>query len=257
MPTAVIVSGTLRQLVNASSSWSIPGDYYLIVNQDIHTTSNTESQSNSLDIIAENIRHSHVKFVSTVICNDLLLPDNLKHNATVSMIHKWRSAYFVVLPYMVTKNYDRIVLLRPDLYLHKQQPYRQLAEQQLLPDTVYTTSEIITKDYPGYGVRPIMNDVLLMMTVQTYDRFVNGLHTFYLGNYDLTQTQGYEVHSMLARYCAEAGFTVRADLSNYFDFAILRSNMSDMFQQGSIKPQYGFADIKTRELLWWQETYGK
>lgn len=257
MPTAVIVSGTLRQLVNASSSWTIPGDYYLIVNQDLHETSNPAGQGNSLDIIAENIRHSHVKFVSITICNDLLLPDNLSSNSTVSMIHKWRLAYFVVLPYMVARNYDRVVLLRPDLYLHKRLPYRQLSEQQLLPDTVYTTSEIVSKDFPDYGVRPIMNDVLLMMTVQTFDRFVNGLHSFYLENYSDTQTQGYEVHSMLARYCLQAGFTVTAELGDYFEFAVLRNNMQDMFEQGSIKPQYGFLDIRDRELLWHQETYGK
>ena len=257
MRTAVIVSGTLRELVNASSSWTIPGDYYLIVNQDLHQTSTPDSQGNSYDIIAENISHCHVKFVSIVISNDNLLPDNFKHNATVNMIHKWRLSYFMMLPYMVSRNYDSVVLLRPDLYLHKRQPYRLLTEQQLQSDCIYTTSEIVSKDFPGYGVRQIMNDVLLMMTVQTFDKFVNGLHTFYLENYALTQTQGYEVHSMLARFCEQAGITVLADLDNYFEFAVLRSNMRDMFEQGSIKPQYGFLDIRARESLWHQETYGK
>jgi hypothetical protein len=257
MSTAVIVSGTLRELVNASSSWTIPGDYFLIVNREIYTTNTLEPQGDSLDIISENIKRCHVNFNSILFCVDNCLPENVKHHSSVNMINKWKLSYFSVLPYMITRNYTNVIVLRPDIYLHKKQPLKYLLANDLAEDTVYTTTEIISKDFPEHGARDIMNDVLLMMTFKTFDKFANGLISYYLENYNDTQVNGYEVHSMMARFCKEKGFTVKGDLSNYFDFAILRPNTKEMFEHGSIKPEYGFNDIRIKEQEWWQETYGQ
>lgn len=65
--TAIIVSGSLRHLVNASSSWTIPGDYFLIVDKDIYTTASHDVVGNSFDILTDNLNNSHVKFKSVFV----------------------------------------------------------------------------------------------------------------------------------------------------------------------------------------------
>lgn len=257
MSTAIIVSGSLRQLVNASSSWTIPGDYYLIIDQNIYTTANHSVVGDSFDIIAENIRNSHVKFVDVTVVIDNKLPENMTHNSTVNMLNKWRLGYFAVFPRLVNAHYSKVILLRPDIYLHKKQPLKLLLDQTLEEDTIYTTSEIINKYHDDFGDRPIMNDVLLMSTVETLGRFSNELLPYYMEHFNDTQVNGYEVHTMLAKFVNDRKFAVKSHLSNYFDFAILRNTSEHMFEHGSLKADYSFKDLLDAEQQWWKNTYGK
>lgn len=257
MSTAVIVSGSLRQLVNASSSWTIPGDYYLIVDQDMYQTANTTVVGNSFEHLTDVVKQSHVKFVNVFVSIDNKLPPNMQYNSSLNMINKWMLASSNLIPYMVRSHYDKVIILRPDIYLHKQQPIRTLLEQTLAEDTVYTTSIIIDKDHDEWGVRPIMNDVLLMMTPQTFGKFAHGLMAFYIQNYNDTQVSGYEIHTMMAKFCLEQNYTVKQDLRNYFDFVILRNTSEHMFEYGSLKPEYSFKDLQAAEQEWWKNTYGK
>ena len=257
MSTAVIVSGSLRQLVNASSSWTIPGDYYLIIDQNIYNTADQTVVGDSLEIISENIRNSHVKFVGINVVVDNKLPENMLHNPTVNMLNKWRLGYFTVLPRVVNAHHTRVLLLRPDIYLHKKQPLKLLLDMPLEEDTIYTTSEIIDKYHDDFGNRPIMNDVLLMCTVETLGRFANELLPYYMEHFNDTQVNGYEVHTMLAKFANDRKFAVRPHLSNYFDFSILRNTSEYMFEHGSLKADYSFKDLLEAEQQWWKNTYGK
>lgn len=257
MSTAVIVSGSLRQLVNASGSWTIPGDYFLIIDQDIYQTACTDVVGNSFEYLADIVKQSHVKFVSVFVSIDNKLPPNMQHNATVNMINKWMLASSNLVPYMVRGNYDKVIILRPDIYLNKLQPIRTLLERDLDTDTIYTTSALIDKDHEEWGVRPIMNDVLLMMTPQTFGKFAHNFLSFYMQNYNDTQTLGYEIHTMMAKFCQDNNYTVKPDLSNYFDFVILRNTSEHMFEYGSLKSEYSFKDLAAAEQEWWKNTYGK
>ena len=244
-------------MVNASSSWTIPGDYFLLVDQNIYNTANPAVIGDSFEQLAENIKRCHVKFINVFVVIDNKLPDNMRHNATVNMINKWRHASSNLVPYMVHSNYDRVILLRPDIYINKRLPTKTLLEMQLEENTVYTTSEIVDKDHADWGVRPIMNDVLLMLTVNSFGRFAHELLAFYMQNYHDTQHSGYEVHTMLARFCLEKNFAVLPHLGNYFDFAILRNTSEHMFEHGSLKAEYSFKDLVDAEQEWWRNTYGQ
>jgi hypothetical protein len=251
--TAVIVSGNLRNLVNASSSWEISGDYFLVVDKNIYQTRDLNPVASSLDIIKENLINSHVKFNSVTICMDSQLPDYVRHHPSINMVNKWRMAYYNLLPYSTINNYEKVILLRPDLYLHKKRPLIDLFNMQLDDNTIYSTAGITME--PVRNVE-IMNDVLLMMTVKTLGNFVNEFSAYYLDHYAETQSGQHEIHSLLAKFVRERGITVKEYLTTYWDFVILRDNSQPMFENGVLKAQHSFFDLQTKQQEWWQETYG-
>jgi hypothetical protein len=252
---AVVVSGNLRNLVNASSSWTIPGDYFLVVDENIYQTRSLDPVSNSLDIIKENLANSHVKFNSVTVCVDNQLPDYVKHHPSINMVNKWKLAYYNLLPYNAKNNYEKVIVLRPDLYLYKKRPLAELIEMQLLDHYIYSTAPITLE--PNRNVE-IMNDVLLMMTVKTFGEFANEFSSYYLACYNETTPQGggHEIHSLLAKFVRERGITVKEYLTTYWEFVILRDNSQNMFENGVLKAQHSFFDLQTKQQEWWQETYG-
>ena len=253
--TAVIVSGTLRHLVNASSSWTIPGDYFLIIDQDIYTTASDQVSGNSFDLLTENIKNSHVKFKSVFVCIDNGLPDYMKAHTSINMINKWKLAYYNLLPYNIMKSYERIIILRPDIYLFPKQPVRTLLDIKPLDNEIYTTVGITKSTSDQHTERDVMNDVLLMVNLNTLGRLGNELGAYYFENYQLTVNEGYEVHSLMAKFVNERNITVKSDLHDYFEFAILRDNSTDLFESGHINQRTTFMDLKNRAEAWWREAY--
>ena len=259
---AVVVSGSLRNLVNASSSWTIPGDYFLVVDEYTYQTRSLEPIGNSLDIIKENLANSHVKFNTVTICLDNQLPDSVRHHPSINMINKWKLAYYNMLPYNTINNYQKVIVLRPDLYLYKKRPMAELLELELEENTVYSTAPITLE--PARNVE-IMNDVFIMMTMQTFGNFVNGFSAFYLAhelgvlaryNEPTVEGSGEEIHSLLAKFVREHNITVKEYLTTYFEFVILRDNSQNMFTNGVLHSKHSFADLQTKQQEWWQETYG-
>ena len=257
MSTAIIVSGSLRHLINASSSWTIPGDYFLIVDEKIYTTGNTVPTGNSFDIIAENIKKSKVKFSSVFICMDNGLPDQIPdYHSSINMINKWKLAYYNILPYHQIRKYDRFILLRPDLYLHRRSERLKLLDTIPEDDTVYTTGKIISKSTPPYGERDIMSDVLLMCNLQTLYRISHELSDYYIENYDDTLFNGYEVHMMMARFMNEKSIRVLDDLDQDLNWAVIRDNCNDLFYEGLIRHGVDFNMLKDRSIDWWNQIHG-
>jgi hypothetical protein len=255
--TAVIVSGTLRHLVNASSSWTIPGDYFLIVDQDIYTTASDQVVGNSFDILTENLNHSHVKFKSVFVCIDNGLPAEMKAHSSINMINKWKLAYYNLLPYNIMNSYERVIILRPDIYLFPRQPVRKLLEIVPKDNEIYTTHGLLKKSFGEHGEREVMNDVLLMTTLNTLGRLGNELGAFYLEQYYSSINEGYEVHSLMAKFVKERDIVVKPDLHSYFEFAVLRDNSTDLFELGTISHRATFMDIKQRSEAWWRDAYEK
>jgi hypothetical protein len=255
--TAVIVSGSLRHLVNASSSWTIPGDYFLIIDQDMYRTASDQVVGNSFDVLSENLNNSYIKFKSVFVCIDNGLPQEMKAHSSINMINKWKLAYYNLLPYNIMRSYDRIIILRPDIYLFPKQPLRTLLEIKPEDNVIYSTVGITKSSSTEHEERNVMNDVLLMVSLNTLGRLGNELGAYYFEKYQTTINDGYEVHSLMAKFVEERNITVKSDLHDYFEFAILRDNSADLFEAGHINQRSTFMDIKQRSEAWWREAYEK
>jgi hypothetical protein len=252
--TAIIVSGILRHLVNASSSWTIPGDYFLIVDKDIYVTASEQIVGNSFDILSENINNCYVKFKSVFVCIENELPVYMKAHPTINMVNKWKLAYYNLLPFNIVKNYDRIIILRPDIYLFPKNPIRKLLDIVPQNNEIYTTSIITKSNSDQHEPRDIISDVLLMVNLNTLGRLGNEFGAYYIENY---RTAHDDIHSLMAKFIIEKNITVKSDMFNYFEFAILRENCKDLFEVGTIRRDVSFADIKNKEQEWYKEIYEK
>lgn len=249
--TAVIVSGSLRQLVNASSSWQFDGDYFLIVDQDIQASQAGDVTGNSFDILKENLSNAHVKFVSTTVSIDNKMPEGFKLNSSANMIAKWRLALHQITAY-AHEGYERVIILRPDLYLRKKSPTLELDAAVLKNDVIYSTVNITPKQGK---LLPIMNDVLLICNMHTFTRFANELYWYYLENHKPLTELGYDVHAIMAKFVADRNFEVDNLLDRYFQFTILRDNSTDMFEHGVLKESFSFTDLVKRGTEWWKQKY--
>lgn len=250
--TAVIVSGSLRHLVNASGSWSIPGDYYLIVDQDIQASQGSDIVGNSLDMLSENIKNCHVKFVNVIVSIDSKLPQEFRKNSSANMIAKWKLALHQISAFSHL-GYDRIYLLRPDIYLRKKSPTIELESAVLEDNVIYSTVNITPKNGT---MHPIMNDVLLLFNVTTFTRFVNELYWFYLEKHKILAASGHDIHSIMAQFANERLFQVSNYLDKFFQFSILRDNSTDLFSNGLLKPNHSFDNIVDLGTVWWKQKYG-
>jgi len=254
MSTAVIVSGTLRHLVNASGSWQFPYDcdYYLVVDQNMYNTPSHNVVGNSFDHLSLDTANCHVKFNTVTVCTQSKLPEYTQHHSSINMINKWKLAYYNILPYTTFRNYKRIIILRPDLYLYKKKPLHDLFDMVPEDNVIHSTIGI-TRD----AIRnlPIMNDVLLMVNLPTLAKLGNEFGAYYLKNYQETQ-DNMEIHSMMAKFLNETNIQVKETLDEYFEFAILRNTSTDLFNNGMLLPGHSFGTVREREQQWWQETYG-
>jgi hypothetical protein len=250
--TAVIVSGSLRNLVNASGSWTIHGDYYLIVDQNINLSQSSEVTGNSFDILSENITNCHVNFINVLVSVDSMLPEEFRQNSSANMIAKWKLALHQISA-LNHLGYDKIIILRPDIYLLKKAPTIELESSGLDNDIIYSTVKITTKNN---GTHSIMNDVLLAFNLPTFTRFVNELYWFYLERHKTMTETGHDIHSIMAEFAKERKFEVNDLLNKFFEFTILRDNSVDMFDNGILKAEYSFKELVQRSETWWKQRYG-
>lgn len=250
--TAVIVSGALRHLVNASSSWHIPGDYYLVIDQGIRASQSSDIIGNSFDVLRKNIQDCHVKFINVIVSVDSKLPAGFGNNSSANMISKWRLALHQIDAYKHL-GYDKIVLLRPDIYIRKKATM-DFDRVELKNDVIYSTANIMLKDD---NMLPIMNDVLLIANMYTYTRFVNELYWFYLENQKEMALKGYDIHAIMAEFAKVRKFEVSNLLDNFFEFIILRDNSTDLFDTaGILKSDYSYTELVDRSNTWWKQKYG-
>lgn len=181
----------------------------------------------------------------------------MKAHSSINMINKWKLAYYNLLPYNIINNYERVIILRPDIYLFPRQPVRKLLEIVPKDNEIYTTIGLTKMAFGENGEREVMNDVLLMTTLNTLGRLGNELGAYYFEHYQSCITEGYEVHSIMAKFVKERDIVVRPDLHSYFEFSILRDNSTDLFELGTISQVATFMDIKLRSEAWWKDAYEK
>lgn len=256
--TAVIVSGALRHMDWAATSWRFKNaDYFLVVDAGVQAA---QSQL----IIDSAYNHLTAgKFISTTVLEDSAATDYSllntvpEHatNVNVKMTFKWTQAYKTVSILHRLKGYERVVLIRPDLYLWGANDWPDIMEQFAAEsDTIHSVAGI-SDDWNLDRNYPVMGDVLLLMRVETLEK-LSEFYFYFLKNYNLIKYHRYDIHSLLPKFLKEHGITVKGDLSSWLTFNVLRPNMADYFDSNGLKPEISPAILMHKQQEWWKEKYG-
>lgn len=261
MSTAVIISGILRNTINASSSWSIQADYHLITENRIYSPQSLKLQSvTAIEMLNDVISRSSVKFSSINIINNsdmmfspiqILKHSEFRHHPTIHMAFKWKWAHALLSTVQPTRKYNKILLLRPDSYLNFSKPPSEFVKYLPIPKHYHSLAELNT------GTRyPTISDTCVMIDWEMFG-IISKFFDYYVLNYQDTLTDKFDVHALLARYLTEKNVIFDNSLSQYLDYAILRDNTEDVFSNGKLKTEYSFQDLKNLQYQWWKETVGK
>jgi len=260
--TAVIVSGVMRHLVNASSSWLIDADYYLITEDKIYNPQSTTLQENTtIDVISSVIDKISVVFSSVnILLNTKMMfseqtlksHPELVYHPTIGMAFKWKYAYQLLEIVQSTKQYNKILLIRPDLYLTHRIPIRTFDSQLPIPKHVHGVGPLNTDINSGYLST---TDICLMVDWEMF-KLLAGFFDYYVQFYNDTIIHKYDVHSLLARYLIERGITIDDLLQRYLETVILRDNTTEMFTNGMLNIEYSVKDLRSKQYEWWEERVG-
>jgi hypothetical protein len=259
--TAVIVSGALRHIDWASTSWRFKNaDYFLVVDKSIQAAQSQliiDSAYNHLTAAG------HCEFISTTVLDDnaatdySLLNTAPEHATSVSvkMAFKWTQAYKTVSILHRLKSYERVVLIRPDLFLWGDDNWPDIMEQFAAEaDTVHSVAGI-SDDWNLDRNYPVMGDVLLLMRIETLEKLAN-FYFYFLNNYNLIKYHRYDIHSLLPKFLREHGISVKGNLSPWLTFNVLRPNMADYFDAKGLRPEVNPAMLINKQQEWWKNKYG-
>lgn len=259
MSTAIIISGVLRNIVNASSSWLIDADYYLITDNKIYNPQSTNlQQKTATNIISDVVDNTSVTFSSI----NILLDETLKlsvaqlkshpefaYHPIISMAFKWKYAFHILDSVQYIKQYKKILLWRPDIYIRYNTSIKNFNKQLPSPGYIHGIGGLGTDLDTGYLVT---DDNCLMFDYDVF-RILAGFFDYFIQFHDDTILHKHDVHSLLARYFVERGVTIDNLLSNYIDYIILRDNTEHMFNNGMLMSNYSVEDLRTKQYDWWKE----
>jgi hypothetical protein len=236
---AIIVSGIPRFMVNASSSWDIPGDYFLTVGSGFYNAQETSKiHDDTLNLLSLELPKCSVNFTYVSVINDNFYTK--PYNPVIHMLMKWKLAYYSLLPFYHTKKYKRVFLYRPDMYTYRKNIDLQLPTFE--ENTIYPIADIQVVDS-----RHIMGDVFIGLTMNTFGILIELLDYFI----QLRKESNYhDIHSALASFVKEKKINVDTILGQIYTFAILRNNSMHMFDKGKLKPEYNSSHLHKAELEW-------
>lgn len=259
MSTAVIVSGVMRHMANATSSWLIDADYYLITDDKIYSPQSIDIASVTvLDSISEMVKNSSVIFSSVNILIDdklkfsepqLNIHPELAYHPTISMAFKWKYAYNILNSIQSTKQYNKILLWRPDIYIRYVKPLPKFNKQLPIPNHYHQLAPLNIQSDTNVA---FVSDVCVMVDWEMF-KTLAGFFDYYVHYYVNTVENLIDVHELLARYLIERGIIIDGLLGDYMDYAILRDTTTEMFTDGMIQPGFSFQDLKNKQLHWWEE----
>jgi hypothetical protein len=261
MTTAIIVSGVLRNLVNASSSWKFPGDYFLHVDNNISLPQSKEIIGYATEVINDNIKNAAVDFINVTIdfSNKMKfvkkdLPEDIQiySHPNINMAWRWKYAYNYLKFFSEVRHYDRVLLLRPDMWILQNGPLELYNDMIVEPDVIYSSGDI---GFDTTWKLPIMADTFMLCDLNTFEK-LSKFCDYFIEHYTDTLYRNYDTHSLLARFVSEQGITVSDRLGEIFDFVVLRDNTNHMFEQGKLRAEYGAWDLMQKKEEWWKERYG-
>lgn len=259
MSTAVIISGVLRHMINASSSWLIDADYYLITENRIYTPQSTNLEPiTALNIINDTIANNSVKFSSVNILNNsemmfskqqLTQRPEFVYHPTINMAFKWKMAFNILNSIQHIKQYNKILIWRPDIYVRYKKPLAHFTKQLPIPNHYHQTGPMNIDPVTEYASA---SDAGIMVDWEMF-KILSEFFDYYIFYYEESLTNKFDVHSLLARYLIERGVVIDGSLSEYLDYIILRDNTESMFDNGMLKPEFSFEDLRNRQYQWWKE----
>jgi hypothetical protein len=184
-------------------------------------------------------------------------PDQLQHSPefryhpTINMAFKWKWAYAVLSSVQDTRKYNKIVLLRPYLYLDFLKPLSELDEFLPMPNHYHSLAGLNTSTkYVSIGDACVMVDWEMFGVLSNF-------FDYYVINFRDSLTYQHDIHSLLARYLIERNVIFNDSLSQYLQFVILRDNTKEMFKDGKLESNHKFHDLANAQNIWWQEKYGE
>lgn len=248
MPTAIIVSGAVRNMINAANSWKFKGDYHLTIGRLSYFPQSNNISSDNVQELKSIVDNSPIKFTSVNICLDDRL---VNESAIINMSWKWKRAYYNLLPYHSNCYYSKVLLLRPDLYIYNLHA-DELDNFKVDENNIYSHSKLyLNKNDPNDPLTLRSTDLCLLMSMCTFKK----LSSFY--DYSIKHSDyKNDIHSLLAKFLNENKIEINDDMKNLCNFIVLRDLSNHMFENGLLKENYSVDDIKNSTLQWWTENYG-
>jgi hypothetical protein len=244
MKTAIIVSGVVRHMVESSNTWKFDGDYFLIADEYIYKRRSIRPINHFKNQFSEIISNVNVDF------SGILIPSrrnvNLEHiffyGIIINMLWKWKCAYYLTLPYHDINNYDKFIIIRPDIYINKSTNYEYIQNFPLNDDTIYTSSFPHLENVNDRNLIWV-NDIFLVFNRKTFQT-ISKLFDIYVENY--SDDRFSNVHLFLGEILKELKITVDGEFKNHVDFVILNDNICDkLFDDGVLKKGLTYLDIIT------------
>lgn len=243
MKTAIVVSGVLRYMKQASTSWKYKGDYFLAIDRDFYEPQSPHAIRPIYEELAKELPFS-IQFKSITISEEL---NNgfAKENSSMKMAWKWKCAYNSVLPYHQFNKYDTVLLLRPDMYVH--------SSDYILPSVEKNT--IIATQLPHIRSNglPWATDCFLYMNFDTFSI----LSTFYnyLFRAYFNPLEKRDIHYHMNHFYEINNIKISDEIKQD-SYVILRENCVDLFNDSGLKDGLTYMNISEKTQEWWKKKYG-
>jgi hypothetical protein len=244
MKTAIIVSGVVRNMVEASSSWKIDGDYFLIADEYMYKRRTLYPFGRFDEEFTNIIKKTKVSFSSITIpsINNIEMCDSLHNNSIINMLWKWKCSYYALKPYHDIKNYDKFIIIRPDIYINILDNFNFLNDFIVNPNTIHTIKDthIVFKDNNNLIW---MNDIFLLFDINVFYE-ISKIYDFYVNNYLKIIENEFNIHTFLGMYFKNIGINISGDIFKFIEFTILTEWVcNNIFYNGHLKPEYNFNDV--------------
>jgi hypothetical protein len=244
MKTAVIVSGVVRYMVEASSSWKFDVDYYLIGDEYLHKRRVFEPFGKFQNEFTDIIQNTKVNFsqISIVSRTNISENDWMQHDAVINMLWKWKCSYHIIKPYDDTIQYDKFLIIRPDIYLSPNTDFNYINDIVLDDNTIHTMENTHMVNRGDMEV-VWMNDIFLLFNRDVFFK-ISKIYDFYIKNYLEILEKKYDIHAFLGEYFKEENIIIKGGISKFIDFIVLTEDIcNDMFDNGYLKSNYIYNDI--------------
>jgi hypothetical protein len=222
--TAIIVSGALRELDNASPSWRFTGDLHLFTQRQYQPARTVTAQHDITGELA-----NYTAYFSSVTVVDQL---EITH-PNVNMAWKWQLAY----QKLSALGYDKFIIIRPDLYFIN---LKDISELDFKPQVLYTTSDIV-QDPMGYD---FINDTWLAGDIGVF-KIISDFYQYYLQRYTHSN-----VHHTLSQYIRDSGVSIDPRLAEYASTLVLRPVHRNMLHKGQLLDKYTVNDLFSKGWEW-------
>lgn len=258
--TAIVVSGILRYFEYASLSWDFDGDYFLIVEKNIYESQSQTPINDARNIISQ--VDEKINFKAITLCDSLAqikklhdIYDIIKNYPFIQQVWKWKLAYNFLLPYHQQNSYDRIILIRPDLWISR-------IASDSIESVSYNHLEIF--NYGTIHDAPITDpitsavtqkksvlELLMMVNMPTFKI----LSEFYDYVIDIIRSDSAEricVHLLLAKYLIDNNIPVNDWFMQNYRANVIRYTNIHMFDTNGLRREYTMDDLIDHEQEFWK-----